>query len=142
MYPKLYPYILVIVLVVLCTTAFRSTESSRSVTRYASITGLKAEKVAYYKKLHAKVWPSVLRKIKACHIRNYSIFLKEIDGQFFLFSYFEYAGQNIKLDMQKTASDPETQRWWKETDPCQQPLSDAQEKGEIWSGMTEVFHTD
>lgn len=142
MYPKLYPYILVIVLVVLCTTAFRSTESSRSVTRYASITGLKAEKVAYYKKLHAKVWPSVLRKIKACHIRNYSIFLKEIDGQFFLFSYFEYAGQNIKLDMQKMASDPETQRWWKETDPCQQPLADAQEKGEIWSGMTEVFHTD
>ncbi|MDF2852017.1 MULTISPECIES: L-rhamnose mutarotase [Sphingobacterium] len=142
MYPKLYPYILVIVLVVLCTTAFRSTESSRSVTRYASITGLKAEKVAYYKKLHAKVWPSVLRKIKACHIRNYSIFLKEIDGQFFLFSYFEYAGQNIKLDMQKMASDPETQRWWKETDPCQQPLSDAQEKGEIWSDMAEVFHTD
>ncbi|WP_336828648.1 L-rhamnose mutarotase [Sphingobacterium multivorum] len=142
MYPKLYPYILVIVLVVLCTTAFRSTERSRSVTRYASITGLKAEKVAYYKKLHAKVWPTVLRKIKACHIRNYSIFLKEIDGQFFLFSYFEYAGQNFKLDMQKMASDPETQRWWKETDPCQQPLADAQEKGEIWSGMTEVFHTD
>jgi L-rhamnose mutarotase len=123
-------------------TAFRSAESSRSVTRYASITGLKAEKVAYYKKLHAKVWPTVLRKIKACHIRNYSIFLKEIDGQFFLFSYFEYAGQNFKLDMQKMASDPETQRWWKETDPCQQPLPDAQEKGEIWSAMAEVFHVD
>ncbi|WP_312335936.1 L-rhamnose mutarotase [Sphingobacterium sp.] len=142
MYPKLYPYNLVIVLVVLCMTAFRSAESSRSVTRYASITGLKAEKVAYYKKLHAKVWPTVLRKIKACHIRNYSIFLKEIDGQFFLFSYFEYAGQNFKLDMQKMASDPETQRWWKETDPCQQPLPDAQEKGEIWSAMAEVFHAD
>ncbi|MDR0265714.1 MAG: L-rhamnose mutarotase [Sphingobacterium sp.] len=142
MYPKLYPYNLVIVLVVLCMTAFRSAESSRSVTRYASITGLKAEKVAYYKKLHAKVWPTVLRKIKACHIRNYSIFLKEIDGQFFLFSYFEYAGQNFKLDMQKMASDPETQRWWKETDPCQQPLPDAQEKGEIWSAMAEVFHVD
>lgn len=142
MYPKLYPYILVIVLIVLCMTAFRSAERSRAATRYASITGLKAEKVAYYKKLHAKVWPTVLRKIKACHIRNYSIFLKEIDGKFFLFSYFEYVGQNFKLDMQKMASDPETQRWWKETDPCQQPLSDAQEKGEIWSGMAEVFHTD
>ncbi|WP_343571033.1 L-rhamnose mutarotase [Sphingobacterium sp.] len=142
MNPKLYPYSTMLVFVVFCATAFRSTERSRPVARYASITGLKAEKVAYYKKLHAKVWPTVLRKIKACHIRNYSIFLKEIDGKFFLFSYFEYVGQNFKLDMQKMASDPETQRWWKETDPCQQPLSDAQEKGEIWSGMAEVFHTE
>ncbi|WP_236582851.1 MULTISPECIES: L-rhamnose mutarotase [Sphingobacterium] len=142
MNPKLYPYSMMIIFVLLCATALRSAERSRPVTRYASITGLKAEKVAYYKKLHAKVWPTVLRKIKACHIRNYSIFLKEIDGNFFLFSYFEYVGQNFKLDMQKMASDPETQRWWKETDPCQQPLSDAQEKGEIWSGMAEVFHTE
>jgi len=69
-------------------------------------------------------------------------FLKEIDGKFFLFSYFEYVGRDFKLDMQKMASDPETQRWWKETDPCQQPLPDAQEKGEIWSAMTELFHLD
>lgn len=142
MYPKLYPYIVMIVFVVLCTTAFRSVERSPPVARYASITGLKAEKMDYYKKLHAEAWPAVLRKIKACHIRNYSIFLKEIDGKFFLFSYFEYEGRNFKLDMQKMASDPETQRWWKETDPCQQPLPDAQEKGEIWSAMAEVFHVD
>jgi len=142
MYPKLYPYILAIAFVVLCATAFRSVERSRNVTRYASLTGLKPEKMDYYKKLHAAAWPAVLRKIESCHIRNYSIFLKEIDGKFFLFSYFEYAGQNFKLDMQKMASDPETQRWWQETDPCQQPLPDAQAKGEIWSGMTEVFHAD
>ena len=142
MSPKLYPYIFTIVFVVMCATAFRSVEKNPRVTRYASITGLKAEKVAYYKNLHAEAWPAVLRKIKACHIRNYSIFLKEVDGKFFLFSYFEYVGRDFKLDMQKMADDPETQRWWKETDPCQLPLPDAQEKGEIWSAMAEVFHVD
>lgn len=110
--------------------------------RYASITGLKHEKLAYYKKLHADAWPSVLRKIKACNIQNYSIYLKEVDGKLFLFSYFEYVGDDFNADMKKMADDMETQRWWKETDPCQLPLSDAAASGKIWSEMEEVFHTD
>jgi len=32
------------------------------------------------------------------------------------------------------------QRWWKETDPCQQPLPDAAAKGKIWSDTKEVFY--
>jgi len=39
------------------------------------------------------------------------------------------------------AADPETQKWWKLTDPCQQPVETAQ-KGEWWATMEEVFHTD
>jgi hypothetical protein len=42
--------------------------------------------------------------------------------------------------MKKMAADPETQRWWKETDPCQSPLPDAAAKGKIWSDMKEVYH--
>jgi len=113
-----------------------------SVKRYASITGVKAEKLEYYKKLHADAWPTVLRKIKECHIQNYSIFLKEVDGQHYLFSYFEYTGADFNADMQRMAADPETQRWWKETDPCQLPLPDARAKGAVWSDMEEVFHTN
>lgn len=112
------------------------------VLRYASITGLKSDKVDEYKKLHAAVWPSVLKKLKDCQIQNYSIYLKEIKGEFFLFSYFEYTGDNFEQDMQKMAADPETQKWWKETDPCQIPLDDAKSKGEVWSGMEEVFHME
>jgi L-rhamnose mutarotase len=40
------------------------------VQRFGQIIGLKPEKVEEYKKLHAAVWPSVLKKIKECHIRN------------------------------------------------------------------------
>lgn len=110
------------------------------VKRYGMVTGLKPEKVNYYKQLHATAWPGVLKKIKECNIQNYSIYLKEINGQYFLFSYFEYAGTDFEADMKKMAADSTTKRWWNETDPCQQPLPDAASKGQIWSSMEEVFH--
>jgi L-rhamnose mutarotase len=110
------------------------------VQRFGMVTGLKAEKMDYYKELHAAVWPSVQLKIKECNIQNYSIFLKEINDSLMLFSYFEYAGNDFDADMKKMAADSATQRWWKETDPCQQPLPDAASKGQIWSSMEEVFH--
>jgi len=109
-------------------------------TRYAMVTGLKPEKIEYYKKLHAAAWPGVLKKISECHIRNFSIYMKKIDNSYFLFSYFEYTGTDFNADMNKMAADSTTRRWWKETDPCQLPLPDAVSKGEIWSGMDELFH--
>jgi len=135
------PFMLVCAISILMVCCGRGREIE-SVKRYASITGVKAEKLEYYKKLHADAWPTVLRKIKECHIQNYSIFLKEVDGQHYLFSYFEYTGADFNADMQRMAADPETQRWWKETDPCQMPLPDARAKGAVWSDMEEVFHTD
>ncbi|WP_346237069.1 L-rhamnose mutarotase [Niabella insulamsoli] len=110
--------------------------------RYAMVTGLNPEKEAYYRQLHADAWQGVLDKIKACHIENYSIYLKEIDGRPYLFSYFEYVGNDFEGDMQKMSEDSITQRWWKETDPCQVPLPDAAKENKIWSPMEEVFHTD
>lgn len=108
--------------------------------RFGSVTGLKPEKIAYYKKLHAAIWPGVKQKITECNIRNYSIYLKEIDKKFYLFSYFEYAGKDFAADMKKMAADSTTQRWWKETAPTQLPLPDAAAKKETWSSMEEVFH--
>jgi len=112
------------------------------VKRVGSVTGLKAEKLAYYKKLHANVWPTVLKKIKECNIQNYSIYLQKIGSDYYLFSYFEYVGSNFDADMKKMAADPDTQRWWKETDPCQQPLPEIAAKKQIWTPMEEVFHTN
>jgi L-rhamnose mutarotase len=113
-----------------------------AVERYGMIIGLKPEKIAYYKELHAAVWPGVLEKIEACHIRNYSIYLKEVEpGKYYLFSYFEYTGNDFESDMARMAADPTTQKWWKETDPCQYAVPTHNPK-EWWSRMEEVFHTD
>jgi L-rhamnose mutarotase len=112
------------------------------VQRYAWVTGLKPEKAAYYRQLHANPWPAVNAKIKECNIRNYSIYEREIDGKPYLFSYLEYTGTDFEADMKKMAADPETRRWWKETDPCQAPLPDARKAGKIWSDAKEVYHLD
>ena len=110
------------------------------VTRYAWVTGLKPEKIERYEYLHSHPWPAINKMIKDCHIQNYSIYEREIDGKTYLFSYLEYTGTDFAGDMKKMAADPETRRWWKETDPCQQPLPDAAAKGKIWSDVKEVFH--
>jgi len=36
--------------------------------RYGMVIGLRPERIAEYKKLHAAVWPDVLKMIKECHI--------------------------------------------------------------------------
>lgn len=105
--------------------------------RYGNVIKLRSEKLAEYKELHANVWPEVLKMIRQCNIRNYSIYYK--DG--FLFSYFEYHGHDFAADMQKMAADPHTQAWWKVTDPCQEPL-ETRKPGEWWASMEEFFHVD
>ncbi len=90
-----------------------------------------------YKRLHAAVWDSVKKMIKECNLQNYSIYYK--DG--YLFSYYEYTGNDYAADMAKMAADPETQRWWTFCEPCQQPL-ESRAEGEWWATMEEVFHLD
>jgi L-rhamnose mutarotase len=104
--------------------------------RYGSTIRVKPEKIEEYKRLHAAVWPEVLATITTCNIRNYSIYL--IGDQ--LFAYFEYIGVDFEADMKAMAADPATQRWWKVTEPCQEPVP-AAKKGEWWAQMEEVFHT-
>jgi L-rhamnose mutarotase len=110
--------------------------------RYGMVIGLRADKLDEYKQLHAAVWPDVLRMIQRCHIRNYSIYLRQLDdGQHYLFSYFEYVGTDFSADMARMAADPTTQRWWAVCMPCQKPLG-SRTDGEWWAGMEEVFHAD
>ena len=110
--------------------------------RYGMVIGLRPDKVDEYKKLHAAVWPAVLKMIRDCQIRNYSIYLRQLeDGQHYLFSYFEYLGADFAADMARMAADPTTRRWWSFCMPCQKPLLD-RAQGEWWAGMEEVFHTD
>jgi L-rhamnose mutarotase len=108
--------------------------------RYGMVIGLRPEKVEEYKQLHAAVWPDVLKMIEKCNIRNYSIYLRQLDdGKPYLFSYFEYIGEDFAGDMAKMAADHTTQRWWAECTPCQVPL-DSRASNEWWAGMEEVFH--
>ena len=110
-------------------------------TRHGSIIGLDPARVEQYKEYHRAVWPEVLDMIRRCNIRNYSIYLRELDGKPYLFSYFEYIGSDLAADSAKMAADPTTQRWWALNKPCQIPLSDRQ-PDEWWAEAEELFHLD
>lgn len=107
--------------------------------RIGMMIGIRPEMIEEYKRLHADTWPGVLRQIADSNIRNFTIFLREPENV--LFGTFEYHGEDFEADMARMAADPETQAWWKLTDPCQEPLASRAE-GEQWSFMEEVFHTD
>lgn len=103
--------------------------------RYGQIVKVKPEKECYYRELHANPWPEVLKVIRECNIRNYSIYIR--DG--WAFSYYEYYGTDYEADMKKMAEDVVTQEWWKECIPCLQPIETAS-KDACWSQMDEVFY--
>ncbi len=109
--------------------------------RYGMVVGVKDERIEEYKQLHAAAWPDVLATIGTCNIKNYSIFLRRLpDGKHYLFSYFEYTGDDFERDMATMAADPATQDWWSHCMPCHEPLPDRTD-GEWWAEMEEIFHT-
>ena len=114
------------------------TREAMPVKRFASVTELNLEKEQYYRELHADTWPGVLDRLRESNIQNYSIYIMETEGRKYLFSYCEYTGQDFESDMKAIADDPETRRWWKETDPCQIQLPTRQ-PGAKWKDLEMVF---
>ena len=65
--------------------------------RYGMTIGLDPAQAAEYRRLHSAVWPDVLKMLELCHIRNYSIFLREPEN--LMFAYFEYHGTDFAADI-------------------------------------------
>jgi L-rhamnose mutarotase len=105
--------------------------------RYGMVLRVRPERFEEYRRHHQKVWSGVLERIAACRITNYSIYHRE--G--WLFSFFEYGGNDFEADMRLMAADPEVRRWWAIMEPMQDPLP-TRAPGEWWARMEEVFHCD
>lgn len=133
-------FLLITVILVLsqaCHQMHDNRQKPQQVKRVGSVIRIKPEKLTEYKELHRNVWPEVNAILTDCNIHNYSIYYK--DG--YLFSYFEYTGNNYAADMKKMADDPITKKWWKLTDPLQTPL-ESRKEGEWWAEMEEVYHLE
>ncbi|MEK3935559.1 L-rhamnose mutarotase [Sporosarcina sp. FSL W7-1349] len=105
--------------------------------RVASVIHITDEHIDEYKKLHQRVWPEVIDRIKRSNIQNYSIHIKDNT----LFSYYEYVGENYEKDMAEMEKDETTQRWWAICKPLQEPLVTRSEN-EWWASMKEVFYLE
>lgn len=105
--------------------------------RFGQVIRLKPEGIEEYVRLHQKVWPEIKGMISVCHLRNYSIYLKDN----LLFAYFEYDGVDFESDMRLMAGHTETQQWWALVKPLMEPLETAG-TDEFWAEMVEIFHLD
>ena len=110
-----------------------------SVQRMAMVIGVKPDKVAEYRTLHAQPWPEMDAALKAVNIRNYSIYLREPEN--LLFGYWEYTGSDYPADMKMLGELAVTRQWLALVEPCQTRLASAG-ADEWWSMMPEVYHLD
>lgn len=110
--------------------------------RFAMAIGLRADQLESYRALHADPWQGVLEALDRAHLRRFSIWHLELrPGEHLLFGHFNYEGSDFEADMRRMEADEETQAWWRETDPCQEPVPTAAE-GERWVMLEELFFHD
>lgn len=107
-----------------------------SVKRVGMVTQLRADKIAEYKRLHADSNAGVRDLLVKYHMRNFSIYLQQIDGKWYEFAYYEYTGTNFEADMAMIDKEPRNVAWHKLCDPMQKPLPGA--KG--WTVMNRVYY--
>jgi L-rhamnose mutarotase len=105
--------------------------------RYGMVIGVRPEKLTEYKRLHAAVWPEIMRLLTEAGVRNYSIFQKDE----LLFGYFEYHGDDLEAAFERMNAEPIVKEWYAVCGPCQVPLA-TRKPGEWWADMAEVFHME
>jgi len=116
--------------------------SKARVKYYASMIVLRPEKEKQYRELHANVWPEVHAAIAKANIRNYNIYVTDLNGKRYLVSHFEYVGTNPEKDFAGIAKDATTRdKWWPITDACQIRLPGTP-KGQQWKAVEQVMHID
>lgn len=114
----------------------RGLDVDREPTKIVSmVTKIKPEKESQYRILHQTVWPGVVDQMIRGNNRNFSIFLVEIGDQLYEFFYLEYIGRDSEKDDRMNREEPVNQRWWAQTEPCQEPLPGQKE---IWTPMIPV----
>lgn len=107
--------------------------------RVGMVIGVKPDKIAAYKALHAASNPGVRDLLSKYHMKNFSIYLRPMDdGNYYLFGYYEYDGKDYTGDMAKLSAEKRNAEWLAVTDPMQKPL-----KGQkSWTQMDEVYHNE
>jgi L-rhamnose mutarotase len=113
-------------------------EQRGNIKRVGMIIGIRPDKIEDYKKLHADSNRGVRDLLRKYHMRNFSIFLQQINGKWYEFGYYEYDGADFEGDMARLAAEPRNIEWLKLCDPLQLPLPGA--KG--WTEMERIYFNE
>lgn len=101
--------------------------------RFAIITRVKPGKLSQYTRLHDEIWETVVKAGHEAGLRNYSIF----EAGEYLFSYYEYVGDDYDADMLTKNALPVIQSWQRATGECLEDIN-----GQKSVFLKEVFHND
>jgi len=104
--------------------------------RVGMVVKLKPDYLDEYRRLHADSHPGVRDLLAKYHLKNFSIFLHKIDGEWYEFGYYEYTGNDFETDMAALSEEPRNKEWLQICDPMQQPLDG--EDG--WVEMEQVYY--
>ncbi|MGB5849800.1 MAG: L-rhamnose mutarotase [Ignavibacteriaceae bacterium] len=105
--------------------------------RVGMVIGIKPEVIEEYKGLHADGNPGVRDLLETANFANFSIFIHQFDdGNYYLFGYYEYTGDDFEKDMSDLAKKERNIEWLKVCDPMQIPF----EGKEGWSEMEKVYY--
>ena len=108
---------------------------NKNIKRVGMVVGLNPENIEEYKRLHTDGYSGVRDLLTKYNMRNFSIFLTEIEGKRYEFGYYEYTGEDFEKDMAELAKEPRNIEWLKVCDPMQIPL-----EGETgWREMERVY---
>jgi len=112
--------------------------AERKVTkRVGMVIGINPEKIEEYKKVHADENPGVRDLLTTANMENFSIFIHQFDdGNYYLFGYYEYTGDDFEKDMAELAKKERNIAWLKVCDPMQIPF----EGKNSWSEMEQVYY--
>lgn len=101
--------------------------------RFGSITKIKTGMLEEYTELHNKIWDEVVAAGHNAGLRNFTIF----HNNGYLFSYFEYVGDDYAADMGKKNSLPVVKKW---QEICGRYFDTIDGKTSI--PFEEIFHND
>ena len=128
-----------IALLAILAISFAAAYSRPQTKRVGMVIGIKPDKITAYKSLHAASKPGVRDLLSKYHMKNFSIYLRQLDdGNYYLFGYYEYDGNDYNGDMERLSAEKRNIEWLSTTDPMQQPLRGQKS----WTQMEEVYHNE
>ena len=122
-----------------CTGSQEEENTREDVKRVGMVIKIKPEYIEEYIALHADSNPGVRDLLIEANMRNFSIFLHQLDdGNWYEFGYYEYTGNDFEADMARLEKHPRNIEWLKVCDPLQIPLNGY----EGWAEMEQIYFND